>query len=65
MDDLVADGKVIYVDLEDAYCKHAEYFLDLVAINNSELCFAYDAMFGAGMNAVKRLLPNATLLHCH
>ena len=26
--------------------------------------FAYDAMYGAGMNAVKRLLPNATLLHC-
>ena len=64
MDDLVADGKVIYVDLEDAYCKHAENNFDLEAINNSELNFAYDAMFGAGMNAVKRLLPNATLLHC-
>ena len=64
MDDLVAEGKVIYVDLEDAYCKHAENNFDLEAINNSELNFAYDAMFGAGMNAVKRLLPNATLLHC-
>ena len=64
MDNLVADGKVIYVDLEDAYCKHAENNFDLEAINNSELNFAYDAMFGAGMNAVKRLLPNATLLHC-
>ena len=64
MDDLVADGKVIYIDLEDAYCKHAENNFDLEVINNSELNFAYDAMFGAGMNAVKRLLPNATLLHC-
>ena len=64
MDDLVADGRVIYVDLEDVYCKHAENNFDLEAINNSELNFAYDAMFGAGMNAVKRLLPNATLLHC-
>ena len=26
--------------------------------------FAYDAMFGAGMNAVKRILPETTLLHC-
>ena len=64
MEDLVSEGKVIYVNLEDAYCKHAENNFDLKAINNSELNFAYDAMFGAGMNAVKRLLPNATLLHC-
>jgi phosphomannomutase len=64
IDDLVTDGKVIYVDLEDTYCKHAENNFDLEAINNSDLNFAYDAMFGAGMNAVKRLLPNATLLHC-
>ena len=64
MHNLVADGKVIYFDLEDAYCRHAENNFDLEAINNSDLNFAYDAMFGAGMNAVKRLLPNATLLHC-
>ena len=29
------------------------------------MTFAYDAMYGAGMNAVKRLLPQATLLHCN
>jgi len=64
MEDLVAEGKVIYVDLEDAYCKHAEASFDLEAIRNSDMNFAYDAMFGAGMNVVKRLLPNATFLHC-
>jgi phosphomannomutase len=64
MEDLVAEGKVIYVDLEELYCKHAEANFDLDVINNSEMSFAYDAMFGAGMNAVKRLLPSATLLHC-
>ncbi len=64
MDDLVAEGKVVYVDLEDMYCKHAEESFDLDAINNSDMNFAYDAMFGSGMNAVKRLLPSATLLHC-
>jgi len=64
MEALVAEGKVIYVDLEDMYCKHAIASFDLDAINNSDMNFAYDAMFGAGMNAVKRLLPNATLLHC-
>ena len=64
MEDLVAEGKVIYVDLEDMYCKHAAASFDLDSINNSDMNFAYDAMFGAGMNVVKRLLPNATLLHC-
>ena len=64
MDDLVAEGKVVYVDLEDMYCKHVEASFDLDAINNSDMNFAYDAMFGSGMNAVKRLLPSATLLHC-
>ena len=64
MEDLVSEGKVIYVDLEDMYCKHAEASFDLDAINNSDMNFAYDAMFGAGMNVVKRLLPNATFLHC-
>jgi phosphomannomutase len=64
MDNLVAEGKVIYVDLEDMYVKHAEACFDLDTICNSDMNFAYDAMFGAGMNVVKRLLPNTTLLHC-
>jgi len=64
MEDLVSEGKVIYVDLEETYCKHVEANFDLDAICDSDLNFAYDAMFGAGMNAIKRLLPNATLLHC-
>ncbi len=64
MQDLVAEGKVIYVDLEEMYCKHAKANFDLEAIRNSDMNFAYDAMFGAGMNAVKRLLPETTLLHC-
>ena len=64
IESLVTEGKIIYVDLEELYCKHAEENFDLDAINNSDMNFAYDAMFGSGMNAVKRLLPNATLLHC-
>lgn len=64
MQDLAAEAKVIYVDLEEMYCKHAKANFDLEAIRNSDMNFAYDAMFGAGMNVVKRLLPEATLLHC-
>ncbi|MEE2699937.1 MAG: phosphoglucomutase/phosphomannomutase family protein [Bacteroidota bacterium] len=64
MKSLVLEGKVIYVDLEDMYCKHAATHFDLKEIRNSEMKFAYDAMYGAGMNVVKRLLPETTLLHC-
>ena len=64
IEDLVSDGKVVYVDLEDIYCKHAEAKFDLDSIRESGMRFAYDAMYGAGMNAVKRLLPEATFLHC-
>jgi phosphomannomutase len=61
---LVAQGKVIYIDLEDMYIKHAQANFDLEVIRNSNMNFAYDAMFGSGMNVVKRLLPKTTLLHC-
>ncbi|MAW20991.1 MAG: phosphoglucosamine mutase [Flavobacteriales bacterium] len=64
IDELVAEDKLSYLDLEDMYIKHAEANFDLDAISNSDMNFAYDAMFGAGMNAVKRLLPGTTLLHC-
>ena len=51
-------------DLETLYVEHVQANFDLDAIRNSGLKFAYDAMYGAGQNAVKRLLPDAELLHC-
>ena len=61
---LVSEGKINYIDLEDLYCKHVEDNFDMSAIRKSDMNFAYDSMYGAGMNAVKRLLPDATFLHC-
>jgi phosphomannomutase len=37
---------------------------DLDAIKKSGMEFAYDAMYGAGQNAMRRLFPDITLLHC-
>jgi len=37
---------------------------DLEAIRNSGLQLAYDAMYGAGQNVMRRLLPDITFLHC-
>ena len=64
IEDLVNSGRLIYVDLEDIYCTHVKSSFDLNSIRNSKMNFAYDAMFGAGMNAMKKLLPKATFLHC-
>jgi phosphomannomutase len=57
-------GLVQYIDLENMYCDHVRENFDLDAINRSGIGVAYDAMFGAGQNVIRRLLPNARLLHC-
>jgi len=63
-DTLINNKQVKYVDLENMYCKHIEANFDLDAIKNSGINIAYDAMFGAGMNVIKKLLPETHLLHC-
>ena len=59
-----AAGTLVWVNLEDDYCKHAENNFDLEAIRNAPMEWAYDAMFGAGQNVMRRLLPEITFLHC-
>ena len=53
-----------YIDLETMYCEHVKNNFDLDAIRKSGLVLAYDAMYGAGQNVIRKLLPDATLLHC-
>ncbi|PCJ88435.1 MAG: phosphoglucosamine mutase [Flavobacteriales bacterium] len=64
LDDLEKNGLLEYVDLEDMYCEHVEKNFDLDAIKNSGLKLAYDAMYGAGQNAMKRLLPETAFFRC-
>ncbi len=59
-----AKGSLKWVPLEDDYCAHVERSFDLDAIRNSSLELAYDAMYGAGQNVIRRLLPETTMLHC-
>ncbi len=58
------DGLLNYIDLESLYVKHVEDNFDLETIKKSGFKLAYDAMYGAGQNAVKRLLPDSVWLHC-
>ncbi len=60
----VESGMVEYVDLETMYVEHVEANFDMEAIRNSDMNFAYDAMYGAGQNVMRRLLPDIDFLHC-
>ncbi|MBL7923934.1 MAG: phosphoglucomutase/phosphomannomutase family protein [Bacteroidia bacterium] len=62
--DFEGKGLLHYVDLETMYCDHVAAHFDLEAIRHSGLNLAYDAMYGAGQNVLKRLLPGLTFLHC-
>lgn len=64
LDELIQQGKVEIVPLEDNYVAHIEKNFDLDAIRKSGLKLAYDAMYGAGQRVVPRILPEAVLLHC-
>lgn len=64
LEDLGAKGLIEYLSLEDMYMEHVEQGFDLEAIRNSKFNCAYDAMYGAGQNIMKRILPDAKMLHC-
>lgn len=64
LDDAIASGQLEIVDLETIYVEHLKANFDLEAIANSGLNFVYDAMYGAGQNVLKRILPKTHFLHC-
>ncbi|MCH2233841.1 MAG: phosphoglucomutase/phosphomannomutase family protein [Crocinitomicaceae bacterium] len=58
------EGLLVFVDLEKLYINHVEKSFDLDLIKNSGLRLAYDAMYGAGQNVLKKLMPGMDFLHC-
>lgn len=64
VDGFIKDGILSFVDLETMYCEHVLASFDIDAIKKSNIRFAYDAMYGAGQNVMKRLFPGITMLHC-
>ncbi len=62
--DSIENGMIEIVDLETRYVDHVKANFDLEAIQNSGLRFAYDAMYGAGQNVMRRILPETHFLHC-
>jgi len=64
IDELVEAGKVEITDLETMYYDQVVKNFDLDVIKNSKIGFGYDAMYGAGQDIMKKLLPDIELLHC-
>lgn len=64
LEQLEKEGLLEYVDLQQMYLDHVANSFDLDAIRAANISFAYDAMYGAGQEAMKILFPDATLLHC-
>ena len=62
--DLVGKKLLEDVDLETMYLRHVKKNFDLKAIKQSAGRIAYDAMYGAGQSAVRKLLPRSVFLHC-
>ena len=59
----VAEGLIEYVDLEQLYLDHVADNFNLDLIRSSGLVVAYDAMYGAGQTAMRKILPDAVHLH--
>lgn len=62
--DYEAEGLLEWVDLETLYVDYLKKRFDFVKLNNAPAKLAYDAMYGAGQNVIRRVLPNTVLLHC-
>lgn len=56
-------GLIEFIDLDALYYDMVDKAFDLNSINN--LKFGYDAMYGSGMDIGKKIMPNATYLHCN
>lgn len=63
VDELERTGLIEYHDFEKIYIDHVNANFDMDLIRNSGIGIAYDAMYGAGQSAMRKLLPNATHLH--
>lgn len=64
MDRFLKEKTVQYYDMEAVYLNHIKDAFDLKKIHESGFKVGYDAMYGAGQNAMRKLFPHAELLHC-
>lgn len=64
LEEFVERGVLKFVDLEAMYIDYLVTRFDFEKLNNAHAKIAYDAMYGAGQNVIRKLLPAAVLMHC-
>ncbi|MBX9449241.1 MAG: hypothetical protein KL787_05780 [Taibaiella sp.] len=57
-------GLLETIDLEAAYIHYLHQKFDLEKMAAAPYKLAYDAMYGAGQNVIRKILPGAVGLHC-
>ena len=63
LDEYKKSGLIKDIDLEEMYLTQVRANFDMSVIEESGMRLAYDAMFGAGKNVMRDLLPDLTFLH--
>lgn len=64
LSELIQKKLLVEVDLEQMYLRHVKKNFDLSSIKQKAGKLAYDAMYGAGQRAVRKLLPKSVFLRC-
>ncbi len=64
LNDYMNSGLIVHHNFEAIYMTQIEEKFDVSKLKSYAPHFGYDAMFGAGQNVIKSLLPNAAKLHC-
>ncbi len=64
LEELEKTGLLQRVDLEQMYIEHVRQYFDMDLLQGMQEQMAYDAMYGAGQNVMKKLFPRARHLHC-
>jgi phosphomannomutase len=59
-----AEGLLKWIDLEREYLEYLQTKFDFEKLNASPYKLGYDAMYGAGQNIIRQLLPGAVLINC-
>ena len=60
---LVESGRIVFRSLHDEYLAALEQRFDMDRLRSLSSQLAYDGMYGAGMNLMKKLFPEAAHLH--
>ncbi len=64
LNNFISKKQIIMSDIEDIYVKHVLNNFDIEKFKKSKFNFAFDAMYGAGQNIMKKILPDIDMLHC-